>query len=191
MPGSRCRTDTCLLRSDTCDTPVSCPWQFLRSLVSALVGGLFGSRALATAGRGHAAVSRVHLGARRDRARIRRRSAVRPPGLRRHRRHAAYARSAFELLRSRSRTRRCASGRKGATTGSAITIQAIDGDITVHVDLRRLARLQEGASAAATSSPRSAIDDMKGWTTEQAVKKLKGPKGTIVNVSISGAATTA
>ena len=56
---------------------------------------------------------------------------VGPADLRRHRRHAPDARSALELLRSRSSTRRCASGRKATTTASASRSRSIDGDITV------------------------------------------------------------
>ena len=53
------------------------------------------------------------------------------------------------------------------------------------VDLRGLARLQAGACAAATSIARIEGEDAKGWTTEQAVTKLKGPKGTSVNISLA------
>jgi carboxyl-terminal processing protease len=72
---------------------------------------------------------------------------------------------------------------EGRYYGLGITIQVIDGDITVmsifegspayKKGLRRLdviARI-EGA-------------DAKGWTSDEAVRKLKGPKGTTVNISI-------
>ena len=72
---------------------------------------------------------------------------------------------------------------EGRYYGLGITIQAIDGDITVM-------SIFEGSPAYKKGLRRGDILakvgdlDMKGWTTDQAVKKLKGPKGTIVNVSI-------
>jgi carboxyl-terminal processing protease len=72
---------------------------------------------------------------------------------------------------------------EGRYYGLGITIQAIDGDITVM-------SIFEGSPAYKKGLRRGDILakvgdlDMKGWTTDQAVKKLKGPKGTQVNVSI-------
>src|SRR3954469_5458111 len=72
---------------------------------------------------------------------------------------------------------------EGRYYGLGITIQAIDGDITVM-------SIFEGSPAYKKGLRRNDILakvgdlDMKGWTTDQAVKKLKGPKGTLVNVSI-------
>jgi carboxyl-terminal processing protease len=72
---------------------------------------------------------------------------------------------------------------EGRYYGLGITIQAIDGDITVM-------SIFEGSPAYKKGLRRGDILakvgdlDMKGWTTDQAVKKLKGPKGTLVNVSI-------
>jgi carboxyl-terminal processing protease len=72
---------------------------------------------------------------------------------------------------------------EGRYYGLGITIQAIDGDITVM-------SIFEGSPAYKKGLRRGDILakvgdlDMKGWTTDQAVKKLKGPKGTSVNVSI-------
>ena len=77
---------------------------------------------------------------------------------------------------------------EGHYYGLGITIQSIDGDITVmsifegspayknglrHFDILSKVRDEKGNDI-----------DMKGWTTDQAVKKLKGPKGTVVNISI-------
>ena len=45
------------------------------------------------------------------------------------------------------------------------------------------------ASVAATSSRESKARTPKGWTSEQAVRQLRGPRGTPVRISISGAAT--
>ena len=59
--------------------------------------------------------------------------------------------------------------------------------ITIQVDRRRHHRESASskdrpptrrASAAATSSPKIDGEDAKGWTTEQAMRKLRGPKGT-------------
>jgi carboxyl-terminal processing protease len=72
---------------------------------------------------------------------------------------------------------------EGHYYGLGITIQAIDGDITVM-------SIFEGSPAYKKGLRRGDILakvgdlDMKGWTTDQAVKKLKGPKGTLVNISI-------
>jgi len=72
---------------------------------------------------------------------------------------------------------------EGHYYGLGIQIQSIDGDITVM-------SIFEGSPAYKKGLRRGDILakvgdlDMKGWTTDQAVKKLKGPKGTTVNVSI-------
>jgi carboxyl-terminal processing protease len=77
---------------------------------------------------------------------------------------------------------------EGHYYGLGIQIQSVDGDIKVvsifegspayKKGLRRLDILARVRDADGTDL------DMKGWTTEQAVKKLKGPKGTVVNISI-------
>jgi C-terminal processing protease CtpA/Prc len=90
-------------------------------------------------------------------------------------RHAADARSAFELLRS-AQYAQMRERQEGRYYGLGISIQAIDGDITVMSRLRRLAGLQEG------HPPRRrhrAIEgeDAKGWTTEQAVKQAARAEG--------------
>jgi carboxyl-terminal processing protease len=72
---------------------------------------------------------------------------------------------------------------EGRYYGLGITIQVIDGDITVM-------SIFEGSPAYKKGLRRGDIiahiagQDAKGWTSDQAVKKLKGPKGTTVNISI-------
>jgi carboxyl-terminal processing protease len=72
---------------------------------------------------------------------------------------------------------------EGRYYGLGIKIQVIDGDITVD-------SVFEGSPAYKTGLRRGDViarisgQDAKGWTSDQAVKKLKGPKGTSVNISI-------
>jgi carboxyl-terminal processing protease len=81
---------------------------------------------------------------------------------------------------------------EGKYYGLGISIQVIDGDITVmslfegspayRSGIRRgdvIARIEGQDEAGKT-----AMMDTKNWTSEQAVKKLKGPKGTKVSISI-------
>src|SRR4029453_3187334 len=72
--------------------------------------------------------------------------------------------------------------------GLGITIQSIDGDITVMSIFEGSPAykkgLRRGDILAKVRDEKGTDLDMKGWTTDQAVKKLKGPKGTVVNVSI-------
>jgi carboxyl-terminal processing protease len=72
---------------------------------------------------------------------------------------------------------------EGRYYGLGITIQSIDGDI--------IARdVFEGSPASKVGVRRGdviskiATEDAKGWTTEQAMLKLRGPKGTTVNIEI-------
>lgn len=71
----------------------------------------------------------------------------------------------------------------GSYAGLGVTIASIDGDITIQA-------LFEGSPAYKRGLRRGDViarvegDDMKGWTTQQAVSRLKGPKGTSVNISI-------
>ncbi|MEX1127161.1 MAG: S41 family peptidase [Vicinamibacterales bacterium] len=71
----------------------------------------------------------------------------------------------------------------GSYAGLGVTIAAIDGDITIQA-------IFEGSPAYKSGLRRGDIiarvegDDMKGWTTQQAVSRLKGHKGTPVNISI-------
>jgi carboxyl-terminal processing protease len=72
---------------------------------------------------------------------------------------------------------------EGRYYGLGIQIQVIDGDITVM-------SIFEGSPAYKKGLRRGDIiahingADAKGWTSEQAVSKLKGPKGTSVNISL-------
>jgi carboxyl-terminal processing protease len=72
---------------------------------------------------------------------------------------------------------------EGRYYGLGITIQAIDGNITA-------ASVFEGSPAYRNGIRRGDIiakingEDAKGWTTEQAMGKLRGPKGTVVHVEI-------
>ena len=72
---------------------------------------------------------------------------------------------------------------EGRYYGLGIQIQVIDGDITVM-------SIFEGSPAFKKGLRRGDIiarikgEDAKGWTSEQAVKQLKGPKGTTVDIAI-------
>jgi carboxyl-terminal processing protease len=72
---------------------------------------------------------------------------------------------------------------EGRYYGLGLSIQVIDGRIHV-------ATLFEGSPAYKRGLRRGDIiakiegEDTKGWTSEQAVSKLKGPKGTTVNIGI-------
>lgn len=84
---------------------------------------------------------------------------------------------------------------EGKYYGLGIQIQVIDGDITVmsifegspafKKGLRRgdvIARIEGPDPKDPTG--KTVMLDAKGWTSEQAVRKLKGPKGTTVEISI-------
>ena len=72
---------------------------------------------------------------------------------------------------------------EGRYYGLGIQIQVIDGDITVM-------SIFEGSPAFKKGLRRGDViarikgEDAKGWTSEQAVKQLKGPKGTTVDIAI-------
>jgi carboxyl-terminal processing protease len=72
---------------------------------------------------------------------------------------------------------------EGRYYGLGITITAVDGNITA-------ASVFEGSPAYRNGIRRGDIiskingEDAKGWTTEQAMGKLRGPKGTVVHVEI-------
>jgi carboxyl-terminal processing protease len=72
---------------------------------------------------------------------------------------------------------------EGRYYGLGITIAAIDGDIVAQ-------SVFEGSPAHKTGIRRGDIiariasEDAKGWTTEQAMLKLRGPKGTNVHIEI-------
>jgi carboxyl-terminal processing protease len=72
---------------------------------------------------------------------------------------------------------------EGRYYGLGLTITSVDGDITA-------GRVFEGSPAFANGIRRgdviAAVEGVstKGWTTEATVNKLKGPKGTFVNIGI-------
>ncbi len=72
---------------------------------------------------------------------------------------------------------------EGRYYGLGITIQSINGDITA-------ASVFEGSPAYRNGIRRGDIiaviagQDAKGWTSEQAMKNLRGPKGTVVQIEI-------
>jgi carboxyl-terminal processing protease len=72
---------------------------------------------------------------------------------------------------------------EGRYYGLGLTIVALDGDITV-------TRVFEGSPAYSKGIRRGDViariesEDAKGWTSDQAVRRLKGPKGTYVNIGI-------
>jgi carboxyl-terminal processing protease len=72
---------------------------------------------------------------------------------------------------------------EGRYYGLGITIQVIDGDITV-------VSLFEGSPAYRRGIRRGDViasiagEDTKGWTSDRAVKALRGPKGSLVEIGI-------
>ncbi|MGE3512633.1 MAG: S41 family peptidase, partial [Vicinamibacterales bacterium] len=72
---------------------------------------------------------------------------------------------------------------EGRYYGLGITIASIDGNITAQ-------GVFEGSPAYRQGVRRGDIiaringEDAKGWTTEQAMKQLRGPKGTPVNIEV-------
>ncbi len=72
---------------------------------------------------------------------------------------------------------------EGRYYGLGLTIQSVDGDITA-------VRVFEGSPAFSNGIRRgdviAAVETVstKGWTTEATVNKLKGPKGTFVNIGV-------
>src|SRR5215217_4001606 len=72
---------------------------------------------------------------------------------------------------------------EGRYYGLGIQIQSSDGDITVMSIFEGSPAYKKGLRRYDVIAKVGDLD-MKGWTTEQAVKHLKGPKGTTVNISI-------
>ena len=72
---------------------------------------------------------------------------------------------------------------EGRYYGLGIRIVAVDGDITVESVFEGSPAYKKGLRRGDIIS-RVEGQDAKGWTTEQAVSKLKGPKGTTVNISL-------
>ncbi|MBY0494019.1 MAG: S41 family peptidase [Cyanobacteria bacterium] len=72
---------------------------------------------------------------------------------------------------------------EGRYYGLGLTISSIDGDITAN-------RVFEGSPAFSSGIRRGDVIatvegvSAKGWTTEATVNKLKGPKGTFVNIGV-------
>jgi carboxyl-terminal processing protease len=72
---------------------------------------------------------------------------------------------------------------EGRYYGLGITIQSVNGDITA-------ASVFEGSPAFRKGIRRGDViariegEDAKGWTSEQAMRKLRGPKGTVVKIEI-------
>jgi carboxyl-terminal processing protease len=72
---------------------------------------------------------------------------------------------------------------EGRYYGLGITINVVDGDVTVF-------NVFEGSPAYERGLRRGDViakienEDIKGWTTEQAVRRLRGPKGSSVNIAI-------
>src|SRR3989449_11145647 len=72
---------------------------------------------------------------------------------------------------------------EGRYYGLGITIVAIDGDITAQGVFEGSPALKKGVRQGDVIA-RIAGEDAKGWTTEQAMRKLRGPKGTNIEIAI-------
>jgi carboxyl-terminal processing protease len=72
---------------------------------------------------------------------------------------------------------------EGRYYGLGIQIQVIDGDITVMSIFEGSPAFKKGLRRLDVIA-RIRGEDAKGWTSEEAVKQLKGPKGTTVDISI-------
>ena len=72
---------------------------------------------------------------------------------------------------------------EGRYYGLGITIQVIDGDITVMALFEGSPAYKEGIRRGDVIA-KIAGEDAKGWTSDQAVRKLRGPKGTTIEVSL-------
>jgi carboxyl-terminal processing protease len=72
---------------------------------------------------------------------------------------------------------------EGRYYGLGIQINVIDGDITVMSVFENSPAYRKGLRRGDIIA-RIAGEDAKGWTSDQAVKKLKGPKGTKVGIAI-------
>jgi carboxyl-terminal processing protease len=72
---------------------------------------------------------------------------------------------------------------EGKYYGLGIQIQVIDGDITVMSIFEGSPAYKKGLRRGDVIARITGLD-AKGWTSEQAVAKLKGPKGTTVSISL-------
>ena len=102
--------------------------------------------------------------------------------LQRHQRHAPDARSASSFTDPKAYAQ-LRERQEGHYYGLGISINVVDGDITVVVAVRRIAGVQKGIRRGDVIAKING-EDAKGWTSEQAVPKLRGPRGTPVQVSI-------
>ena len=76
---------------------------------------------------------------------------------------------------------------EGRYYGLGITINVVGGDVTVFNVFEASPAYQKGLRRGDVIAKIEG-EDAKGWTTEQAVRKLRGPKGSSVNVSLRRAA---
>jgi carboxyl-terminal processing protease len=72
---------------------------------------------------------------------------------------------------------------EGRYYGLGISIQVVDGDITVFTVFEGSPAYQKGLRRGDVIAKIEG-EETKGWQTDQAVGKLRGPKGTTVNISI-------
>jgi carboxyl-terminal processing protease len=75
---------------------------------------------------------------------------------------------------------------EGRYYGLGITIAVVDGEITVLSLFEGSPAYQKGVRRGDIIA-RIGSDDTKGWTSDQAVRKLRGPKGTSVEISLKRA----
>jgi carboxyl-terminal processing protease len=72
---------------------------------------------------------------------------------------------------------------EGRYYGLGISIAVVDGDITVANVFEASPAYQRGVRRGDVIA-KIESDDTKGWTSDQAVRRLRGPKGTAVGISI-------
>jgi carboxyl-terminal processing protease len=72
---------------------------------------------------------------------------------------------------------------EGRYYGLGITIVVVNGDITVLSIFEGSPAYQKGVRRGDVIA-RIAGEDTKGWTSDQAVKKLRGPKGSFIEISL-------
>jgi carboxyl-terminal processing protease len=72
---------------------------------------------------------------------------------------------------------------EGRYYGLGITINVIDGDVTIFTVFEGSPAYQKGLRRGDVIAKIEG-EDAKGWTSEQAVSRLRGPKQTSVNISI-------
>ena len=75
---------------------------------------------------------------------------------------------------------------EGRYYGLGISIQVVDGDITVFTVFEGSPAYQKGLRRGDIIAKIEG-EDTKGWQTDQAVSKLRGPKGTTVSIAIKRA----